>query len=54
MKESVTKSIGYSIWQKSYHDHIIRGDADYRRVWEYIDTNPARWHEDCFFEEDLL
>lgn len=53
MKESVTKSIGYSIWQKSYHDHIVRNDADYRRVWEYIDTNPLQWREDCYYEEGL-
>ena len=41
LKEIVTKRIGYSIWQRGYHDHIIRNAADYRRVWDYIDTNPA-------------
>ena len=51
MKEAVTKSIGFSIWQKSYHDHIIRSEADYRRIWEYIDTNPAKWREDCYYKE---
>lgn len=51
MKEAVTKTIGFSIWQKSYHDHIIRNEADYRRIWEYIDTNPAKWREDCYYEE---
>ena len=49
LKEIVTKRIGYSIWQKGYHDHIIRNDADYRRVWDYIDINPARWREDCYY-----
>lgn len=48
-KEAITKSLGYPIWQKSYHDHIIRNEADYRRIWHYIDTNPARWLEDCFY-----
>ena len=51
MKEAVTKSIGFPIWQKSYHDHIIRNVADYRRIWEYIDTNPAKWREDCYYED---
>ena len=51
MKEAVTKTIGFPIWQKSYHDHIIRGEADYRRIWEYIETNPAKWREDCYYEE---
>lgn len=51
LKEVVTKSIGYSIWQKGYHDHIIRGEADYLRIWNYIDTNPAKWREDCYYTE---
>jgi REP element-mobilizing transposase RayT len=54
LKGVVTKQIGQSVWQKLFHDHVIRGEKDYLKIWEYIDTNPARWHEDCFFEEDLL
>lgn len=45
----VTKEIGNSIWQRSYHDHIIRGERDYRKIWEYIDTNAVKWEEDCFY-----
>jgi len=37
------------IWQRSYHDHIIRGEKDYREIWEYIDTNVQRWEKDCFY-----
>ncbi|MBO7149129.1 MAG: transposase [Clostridia bacterium] len=48
-KTMVTKEIGRSIWQRSYHDHIIRGEKDYRKIWEYIDTNIIRWEKDCFF-----
>ena len=48
-KTMVTKEIGYSIWQRSYHDHIIRGDKDYQKIWEYIDTNVIRWKKDCFY-----
>ena len=46
------REIGKGIFQRSYHDHVIRGEADYKKIWEYIDTNPARWQEDCFYEED--
>ncbi|MBE6733486.1 MAG: hypothetical protein E7561_05780 [Ruminococcaceae bacterium] len=28
-KGYITKQIGFSIWQKSFNDHIIRGDKDY-------------------------
>lgn len=49
LKEYVTKSLGYSIWQKSFHDHIIRGESDYLRIREYIETNPAKWQEDIYY-----
>ena len=52
MKGYVTKKIGRNIWQKSFHDHVIRGERDYLMIWEYIDTNPAKWEQDCFYTED--
>ena len=39
-----------ALFQRSFHDHVIRNDADYREIWNYIDTNPARWSTDCFYE----
>ena len=49
MKGVVTKQIGRNIWQKSFHDHIIRNEKDYLKIWEYIDGNPMKWQEDCFY-----
>ena len=49
LKGVVTKQIGYSIWQKLFHDHVIRGQRDYLKIWEYIDGNPSKWEEDCFY-----
>ena len=40
-----------NIWQSSFHDHIIRDEADYLKIWNYIDTNPQKWNEDCFYVE---
>ena len=40
---------GKTVWQRGYHDHIIRNEADYLRIWDYIDTNPAKWREDCYY-----
>ena len=37
------------IWQRSFHDHIIRNQADYERIWQYIEGNPSRWEDDCFY-----
>ncbi|MBQ4568518.1 MAG: transposase [Ruminococcus sp.] len=39
------------IWQRSFHDHIIRGEKDYQKIWQYIDSNPARWKDDCLYIE---
>ena len=42
-KTLVTKELGRSIFQRSYHDHVIRWEQDYRDVWQYIENNPAKW-----------
>ena len=48
-KGLITKRIGYSIWQSSFHDRIIRDEAEYRHIWHYIDNNPLNWSEDVYF-----
>lgn len=39
------------LWQRNYHDHIIRNEANLNRLREYITNNPARWQEDSLFSE---
>ena len=51
LKRMCNRKIGCKIWQRSYHDHIIRNQRDYDMIWQYIDTNPARWEQDCFYME---
>ena len=50
-KGIVSKQLSRSIWQKSFHDHIVRTKHGYAQIWQYIDTNPQLWHKDCFYEE---
>lgn len=50
LKGYVTKQLGFSLWQKSFHDHIIRTERDYQMIWEYIDANPYNWETDCFYQ----
>ena len=38
------------IWQRSYYDHIIRNEQDYKEVWQYIDGNPAKWQDDELYK----
>ncbi len=49
MKGYVTKQIGFPIWQKLYYDHIIRNHDEYERTVKYIDENPMKWQEDCYY-----
>ena len=48
LKSISTKQIGFSIWQKSFHDHIIRSEAELREIWQYIDNNPINWANDIY------
>ena len=34
------------IWQRNYHEHIVRNDADYERVATYTINNPLTWEND--------
>ena len=47
-KGSVSKQLGYSIWQKLFHDRIIRNEEEYIRIAQYIEQNPKCWKDDCF------
>lgn len=52
-KSAVTKHanrLGFEFgWQSKYHDHIIRDEAAYQRIAQYIENNPSKWKEDGFF-----
>ena len=37
---------GTRIWQRNYHDHIIRDDPDLQRLRQYIQDNPMKWELD--------
>jgi REP element-mobilizing transposase RayT len=34
------------LWQRSFHDHIIRNERSLNALREYILSNPARWADD--------
>ena len=38
-------------WQTRFHDHIIRNDAEYQRINNYIENNPKNWNNDKFHAE---
>ena len=51
MKSLSTRKSGLKkLWQRSYYEHVIRGDRDYEETWTYIDNNPVKWTLDPYYE----
>jgi len=53
-KSGVSKNIHLinekiEVWQKSYYEHIIRNEQDYKEIYEYIENNPLKWELDKYF-----
>jgi REP element-mobilizing transposase RayT len=38
-----------SVWQRNYHEHIIRNEQSYQTISEYIINNPSKWKDDKFY-----
>ena len=51
LKRLVNRRLGHNIWQRSFHEHVIRNEHDYREIWDYIDQNPAKLAEDRYYED---
>src|SRR5471030_1217114 len=41
----------YHVWQRNYHEHIIRNEQSYWRISEYIINNPVVWENDKFYKK---
>ncbi len=37
---------GTPIWQRNYHEHIIRNEHEMGKIWRYIEANPVMWVDD--------
>ena len=51
LKTLIAKEVGSSLFQRSFHDHIIRNEQEYERIWDYIDQNPQNWALDRFYQK---
>lgn len=38
------------VWQRSFHDHIVRTQERYQQIDNYITKNPENWNKDKFYE----
>ena len=48
LKRFINKKIGFNIWQRSFHDHIIRNEKEFLEICDYIDNNPINWVNDIY------
>lgn len=37
------------LWQRNYHENIIRNEQSYQTISNYIINNPAKWNVDKFY-----
>ncbi len=42
VKRNLVPPFNKKIWQRSYHDHIIRNEKEYQEIWQYIEENPLK------------
>ena len=49
LKRFANREIGRNVFQRSYHDHVVRNEEDFLSIWSYIDENPAKWSQDEFY-----
>ena len=53
-KSLVTKNVKMhfsidKLFQRSFFDHIIRSENDYKNAYSYIQRNPGKWLEDKYY-----
>ena len=41
------------LFQTSFYEHVIRGQADYDEIAKYICENPAKWQLDKLYAEEM-
>ncbi|MBA7485499.1 hypothetical protein ES707_21046 [subsurface metagenome] len=45
-KSTVSRKIGFSVWQRNYYERIIRNEKELEKIRQYIQDNPYKWADD--------
>jgi putative transposase len=43
---NIRNSAGTPIWQRNYYEYVIRNEASFEKIQQYIQTNPSTWEDD--------
>ena len=46
VKQGLALPYNKQVWQRSFHDHVIRDQSDYDDIYRYIENNPTQWELD--------
>ena len=46
VREAEWPPFGRRLWQRNYHEHVIRDAGALQRIRTYIEQNPLRWRTD--------
>ncbi|MDJ1467281.1 transposase [Xanthocytophaga flava] len=49
MKENKWPAFPGKLWQRNYHEHIIRNQPAYEKIADYITVNPLKWEQDSLY-----
>jgi len=49
VKNGVYPVFNKRIWQRNYYDRVIRNEQEYKKIYEYIETNPLQWEDDEYY-----
>lgn len=41
---------GETVFQSSFYERVIRDEASYYQLWQYIDENPLKWNLDKYYK----
>jgi REP element-mobilizing transposase RayT len=42
-KARASRRAGYALWQRGYHDRIVRNESELAALGKYVEANPLRW-----------
>ena len=45
-KAAVSRGVGQAVWQRGYHDRVIRNELEQQALRQYIADNPLKWAAD--------
>jgi putative transposase len=42
-KAAASRAAGRALWQRTFHDHVIRRESDLQAIRRYVVENPLKW-----------